>query len=192
MAKVRQLAIFNSTIDSTPIGATTPSTGAFTGLTGNINMPAETPQIGPSAAIVGTGGDAALFTFPALNAGRVQASKGIRITFATQHTVGTAAVTYKLKFGATVVDTFSVTPFNTTFIDVEVYNFFNNSAVQNAQNWLRAGILNTSTVASSQPATASAGAATIDMTASQVVSFTFNVASTDQVKPVFAMIELIQ
>jgi len=188
--KLRQVALVSSTIDSSPIGATTPSTGAFTGLTGSINIPAETPPIGPSAAIVGTGADVALFTFPALNAGRLQASKGLVIKFVTQHTTGTASVSYKLKFGATAVDTFSIIPFNTTFLDVHTYHFFNNSGVQNAQNWIREGIINNASA--NQPATSSAGTAAIDMTASQVVTFTFNVANTDQVKPVFALLYLIQ
>jgi len=188
--KLRQVALVSSTIDSSPIGGTAPSTGAFSGLTGNINMPAETPQQGPATAIVGTGADVALFTFPALAAGRVQSSKGIRITLSTQHTVGTASVSYKLKFGATVVETFSIVPFSNVLTDVNVYNFFNNAGVQNAQNWLRTGIVNQG--AGNQGATATSGTAAIDMTATQVITFTFNVASTDQVKPVFAMIELIQ
>jgi len=188
--KLRQVALVSSTIDSTPIGATTPSTGAFTGLTGSINIPAETPPIGPSANIVGTGADVALFTFPALNAGRVQAGKGLLLKFAFQHAVGTASVLYKLKFGATTVDSFSIVPFNTTFLDVHTYYFMNNAGVQNAQNWIREGILNNAS--GNQPATSGFGTAAIDMTASQVITWTFSVANTDQVKPVFAIPFLLQ
>ena len=127
--KLRQVALVSSTIDSSPIGGTTPSTGAFTGLTGTITMPSETPQQRAGSNIVGTGSDVALFTFPALAAGRLQAGKGLRITLASVHKVGTASVLYKLKFGATVIDSFSILPFNNTFVDAHSYLIFNNSGV---------------------------------------------------------------
>lgn len=191
MAKLRQVVLVNSTVDSSPIGATTPSTGAFTALTGSITIPAETPQQGQAAAIVGTGGDVAVITFPALAAGRIQASKGIKLTLATQHTVGTAAVSYKLKFGATAVETFSVTPQNTIFFDIHEYLIFNNNGVSNAQNILRKSIINNSGNTTQIPA-ASALSSALDFTAAQTITFTFSVANTDQVKQIFGLIELIQ
>lgn len=189
--KLRQVALVSSTIDSSPIGATAPSTGAFTGLTGNINMPAETPAQGPLAAIVGTGGDVAVTTFPALNAGRLQASKGIFLMLATQHTVGSAATTYKLKMNGTVIESFTGTPQNNVFFDVHEYYIFNNSGVQNSQYWTRKSIGNSSGSTTQIPAV-NIGTAAQDFTLAQTITFTFSVANTDQVKQIFALLTLIQ
>jgi hypothetical protein len=191
MSKLRQVTLISSTIDSSPIGATTPSTGAFTGLTGAITVPSETPCQGSSSAIVGTGADVAAITFPALGAGRIQASKGMRLTLVTQHGVGSGAVTYKLKFNGTIIESFAVTPQNNIFFDIHRYLIFNNSAVSNAQHWFRESTINNSGNTTQIPA-ASSGTASQDFTAAQTITFTFNAANTEQVQPIFALIELIQ
>jgi hypothetical protein len=190
LTTVTGLAITNSTIDSTTIGATTPSTGVFTSVSGGITMPPECPEVGSIAAITGNGADQVLFTCT-LNANRLAASKGVRIRIGLLHSTGTALANYKLKFGATQIDNFNLANFNNTFLDVHQYEIFNNSGVQNTQNWLRTGILNASSAAG-QAVTASAGSASTDFTQSVTITFTFNVAATDAVQRLYGNVELMQ
>lgn len=144
---------------------------------------------GASGAITGTGADATLFT-KTLSASQIEAGKGIRITAGFLHNSGTASVTYKIKYGATVIDSLSYANFGTTVSDKWEYTIMNNTGVQNAQTFIRDCVLNGNGSAST--ASQNTGTSAADFSTSAALALTFNVAATDQVTPKFWLVELIQ
>jgi len=141
-------------------------------------------QQGPAAAITGTGADVNVFTYT-MPGNTMAAGKGIRVWVAWQHTSGNATVTYTMKFGGGVFNVISDA--GTGFAQTR-YDIFNNPGVQNAQICLIAIQTSGTTINGPGAVTSSA----IDTTAAVTISFTFNVANTDQVTPKFWVVELIQ
>lgn len=135
--------------------------------------------------LTGNATDQNLFSYT-LPANTLQAGKGLRLTLAALHASGTASVSYKIKFGATTINSASTATAGSDVILSALV--FNNSGVQNAQTAIGqpAFIGNTFLGGSgaSLPAENTANAVTI--------TGTFNVAATDQVRPTLFIVELIQ
>lgn len=161
----------------------------LTGATSGNNVTLVNQQ-GPLAAVVGTAGDANVFTFT-IPANTVGAGKGLRIKVVYLHSTGTVSTSFKVKLGATTIVTNTYAPATTSAIERQTIEIFNNAGVTNAQNWTEEHLLNI--VANTNlVAGINAGTSAIDFTSSQVFAFTFNVAASDQVTPKALLIELIQ
>jgi hypothetical protein len=145
-------------------------------------------QQASAGALTGNAADQTVYTYtmPAV----VGAGKGIRVKVIFIHSTGTASVTYKLIIGAVTVEAPAYANFSTAGTDKLEWEIFNNAGVQNAQNWQRSSVVNTGGVTNSPGE--SVGTAAVDLSAQQVVKFTFNVAATDQITPKFWRVELIQ
>lgn len=170
---------------SIPSGGVAQSTINNTKLTGvsNSNSVTLINFQGPAAAITGTGADATAYTFT-VPANTIGSGKGIRVTTAINHSTGTASVTYKLSFGGTAIASYNsaVTGYGRVITDI-----FNNVGSVTAQSIDNGHlIINTSLV------TGGGGSSAIATTSNQAVTFTFNVAATDQVTPIMFRIELLQ
>jgi hypothetical protein len=146
-------------------------------------------EVGPSAAITGTAADVTVCTTPALSTSILTAAKGFRATISFIHSTGTASTTYKLKYGATIIESTSYAPFNTTGTDVFQYVVFNNAGVQNAQHWTRFSIVNSGAAVNVPGVTV--GTSTADFSASAALLWTMNVAATDQITPKHCIFEAI-
>jgi hypothetical protein len=145
----------------------------------------------PAAAITGTGADATIYTYTVPGTWMSYA-KGIRVKIAYLHSTGSASTTYKLKIGATTIDTIGgYVPDNNTNVDVITYEIFNNSGSITAQSWLRSGMINL-TGSGQLSGTSAAGTSAIAFGSSQAITFTFSVASTDKVTPELFIVELLQ
>jgi hypothetical protein len=141
---------------------------------------------GAGAAIAGTGADSTLFTYT-IPANTIGQGKGLRLKILWTHSAGSANATYKLKLGATIIDTIGPIA-DITAGSQACYEIFNNAGVQNAQTWMR-----NSTVGSS-PITigVSGGTSSENLANSDTLTFTFSVANTDQVTPKMWIVEVIQ
>lgn len=147
-------------------------------------------QQGASGAITGNSTAQNLFSF-SLPGNTVQAGKGIRIKAVTLHNTGTAGPTYALKIGATTVESFVLAPNNNTQVDYFEWDIYNNAGVQNAQTWARKSVQNQTGLVNAAIG-GSAGTAAVDLSSTQTITWSFNVANTDAVTPKFWSIELIQ
>ena len=143
-----------------------------------------------AAAITGNSTAQNLFSY-ALPANMVGAGKGIRIKAVTLHNSGTAGPTYALKVGSTTIESFTLAPNNNTQVDSFVWEIFNNAGVQNSQFWNRSSVQNQTGSANAQ-AGAAAGTSAVDLSSAQTITWSFNVANTDQVTPKCWSVELIQ
>lgn len=129
-----------------------------------------------ASAIVGTGADATFFTYT-LPANTLAVGAGLHYRVWYKHTTGTASVTYKVSFGGTNIGSFTSPSHGTgSYIDVEIYNNGSTSAQlcsvhyndgDTAQLWA----FNTTA---------------INTTSGAALTFTFNVANTDQITPEMA------
>lgn len=144
-------------------------------------------QQGASGAVTGTGVDVALFSYT-IPANTLGPGRGLRIRALYQHTTGTTAVLFKLKFGSTVLQSQTYGTAGSV-VDVAEWTVYNNSGVMNAQTWMLQELIDL-TGSSLTPASAT-GTAAIDFTTSQVLSYTFNVPNTDQMTPKWWSVELI-
>jgi hypothetical protein len=143
---------------------------------------------GPLAAVVGTGADATLYTFT-IPANVIGAGKGIRVTVVSQKTTGTGIATYKLKFGATTIESPALTQNSNVNPDDFTYRILNNSGVQNAQNWTRLALF----VSAGATSLGGASGTSAENSANALtISWTFSAAGTEQVTPKQFIVELIQ
>lgn len=171
---------------SIPAGGITQSTINNTNFTGagNSNSVNLLNVQGPLAAVVGTGADVNLYTFT-IPANTIQAGKGIRLKVSVNHSTGSAAVSYKLKLGSTALYTAggAATSSATLTFDQEI---FNDAGVQNTQ-FGQLIMIDSATITANITFTSAENAAN-----SLALTFTMNVAATDQVTPKFWRVELIQ
>lgn len=150
-------------------------------------------QQGATGTLTGNAADQAVYSFTVLP-NTIYPGKGIRIRVRFLHTLGTASTAYKLKFGSTVLDTRTYAPTVANTQNEEmVYEIFNNAGVQNAQNYGFTGQIFQSGVATNAPIPLiTNGTGAIDFTQQQVLTWTFNVANTDQLVGKFFLVESIQ
>jgi hypothetical protein len=183
--------ITSPTTTGTDAGAETLQNKTLTGA-GSGNSVTLLNVQGPASAITGTAADATVYTYT-IPANTIGAGKGFRLKVTFIHSTGTASVTYKLSLGGTLLDSAAYSNINTGAVDQFTWEIFNNSGVQNAQNWVRGATQNNNAGGAVQLIAAnSVGTSAKDMTASQILLFTFNVAATDQVTPKQWVVELIQ
>jgi len=137
---------------------------------------------GTSGAITGTGADANIFTYtlPALT---VPAGSAIRVKWGMSHSSGTASVTYKLALNNLVTNTISVA---TTGVG------FGESIIQAASSTTLSGGATGGFGAFSTWYGAPNNTAGYAFGSNQALQLTFNVANTDQVTPIYFMVEMIQ
>jgi hypothetical protein len=143
------------------------------------------------SAIVGTGGDATLYTYT-LPANVLAFGKGLRIKLKYLHSTGTVSTIYKLSIGGTLIDSLTYANNNTTSREGVTWEIFNNGGSQTAQNWQREAYENLTGVTTGLSAVFNSGTSAINFGNSQAITATFNVAATDQVTPVSFLVELIQ
>jgi hypothetical protein len=141
-----------------------------------------------NATLTGNGADQTVFTYT-IPANTIGAGKGFRVRIAFLHATGSASVTYKLILGASTIESLSYANLNNTAYDVFTYEIFNASGVQNVQNVLRQSLVNLSTGIITNALLVSSS---VDLTVSQALKWTFNVAATDQIIQKFWLVELIQ
>lgn len=142
---------------------------------------------GPTATLTGNSTDQAIYTYT-LPANTMAAGKGIRITVYAEHDAGTATISWKLNFGGTAWTTVPI-PDTTPPQKGERFEciIFNNAGVTNAQHGSVWVIMGTGTLAQSGGSTAA-----VATTSNVTITFTFNVASTDQARGMQFLVELIQ
>jgi hypothetical protein len=148
---------------------------------------------GAQPALTGNSTDQAMFTYT-LPANTLGPGKGLRITVAWFHAVGTASTTYKLLIGGSSVFSTPSTGVDNGFIEYITYEIINNAGVQNAQTILGKRFLRIAgTPAGMQlnPDYAQ-GTSAVNFANSQTINASFNVANTDQVTPKYFLVELIQ
>lgn len=142
---------------------------------------------GPTSILTGNSTDQAIYTYT-LPANTIAAGKGIRITIYAEHDAGTATISWKLNFGGTA---WTTVPISDTTPPAKAERFeciiFNNAGVTNAQHGSAWVIMGTGAVAQSGSSTAAVAA-----TSNVTITFTFNVASTDQARGMQFLVELIQ
>lgn len=137
------------------------------------------------APITGNGADQVMYTF-VVPANTMGAGKGIYIVAGWQHTTGTAAVTTKMKYGATTVATNSEAGTGLTVVSWYVMNNPGSTSAQTA--WQEIGQdAGSSVVYSPQIATPAE-----NTTGAVTVVVTFSVANTDAVTPKFFKVEIVQ
>lgn len=139
---------------------------------------------GPLGAVVGTGADATLYTYT-IPANTIQAGKGIRLRISVNHSTGSAAVSYKLKLGATTLYTAGGAATSAATLNFE-QEIFNAAGVQNSQ-FAQLVMIDSATITANITFTSAENSAN-----SLALTFTMNVAATDQVTPKFWRVELIQ
>lgn len=136
-----------------------------------------------SGPLTGTGADVVVYTYT-LPANTLRSSTGIRVTIYWIHGTGTAAVAYKLKFGA------AAQPISTSLSTTGGFTataLIMNKGATNSQR-LTSTVLSTAGVA----ALVTGNLGSEDTTAPVTISFTFSVANTDQVTGGQFLVELIQ
>lgn len=107
------------------------------------------------------------------------------------HSGGTASVTYKLFYGATVLETISYAPFNNISEDYFDYTVLNNPGVQNAQTNSRFDCVNLAGQSGAAVGTITV-TSTADLSVPGVIKWTANGAGTETIVPRNWMIEAIQ
>ena len=143
---------------------------------------------GPLTAVTGTGADVTLYS-TSISANVIGTSKGIQVTMFTRHTTGSGAVTYKLKLGATTIESFAITSNVNVSDDTFTFNIWNNSGVQNAQHWSRWGLF--IVTGSFVPGT-NHGTSAENTANALTLAYTMNAAGTEQVTPIHWIVKLIQ
>jgi len=139
---------------------------------------------GSTGALTGNSTDQIIFTYT-IPANTVGAGKGIKVSWATSHTTGTAATTYKLTLGTTVYVNNSLTDSGVN-INGQI-NIFNATGVQNSQiGW--GFLLDGATV----PVNASGYTSTENLANAITLKLTFNAPNTDQITGFRWLVELVQ
>ena len=138
------------------------------------------------SAVAGTGSAVVLYTYtlPGSTAANL---KGIRVTVGWIHSTGSAVVNYALQLNGTSIATISNSAFsgNGAAVTATILNTGSATAVV---TWNLADY-SLNQIAGGQSKTVGSGLA---WSSSQPLQFTFSVANTDQVTPIFWNVELIQ
>jgi hypothetical protein len=142
---------------------------------------------GTLAGVVGDNTDKMVFASPSL--GPFSAGKGFRVKVWTVHSVGTAAITYKLFYGATAVYTTSLTSVDNTHYDYFTIDVTNDTGTQNAQTIGTVDIVNN--IAADNPSSGVTTSAA-NLAVAGVIKWTMNAANTQTVIPKKWIIEAIQ
>lgn len=143
---------------------------------------------GPLAAVIGNATDLTLYTFT-IPANTIGAGKGIRVKQVSKHTTGSGLVTYKLKLGATTLDTLALTSNVGVADDDRTWHIMNNAGVQNAQSFTR---LSFDVVTATLTPFTTDGTSAENTVNALVLTVTMNAANTEQVTPKQWIVELIQ
>jgi hypothetical protein len=154
----------------------------LTGRSGNNSVTLLTAS-GSQIALSGTGADLAVFTY-SIPANQIGPGKGFRFSCGFSHT-GSATITYKLSIGAQVIGGYSAATASFGSLTSIVMN---KAGVQNAQFGYNFPMIISGSIGNQGQITAFS----FDFSAVQILSFTFNGPTTDQVMPLFSMLELIQ
>ena len=136
-----------------------------------------------AAAIVGDSTDKTIYTY-SMPGNTIAAGQCVRVTFRYAHTTGSAAVDYKIFFGATSA---AVVNFSGASAIQAQYIICNDSGVTNAQQMSNISGQTGSSVIGA-PALAFPAE---DTTGAVVIKVTFNVAATDEVTPHFFLVEKV-
>jgi len=134
------------------------------------------PQ-GPLTAVTGAGSVAAYFAPFTIPANALGSGQGVRITIASKHTTGAAAVAYNLSFGGTAT-TVTQPSGSANQLDRIVYEIKNNAGSQAAQT-----ILTAAQDSNAGTNNLKLDAAAVSTTSGVLVTPQFNVAATDQITP---------
>lgn len=140
---------------------------------------------GSSGALTGNGSDQTLYTY-SIPANYIGPGKGVRIRIQFQHNSGSAGVVYKFNFGSSITES-NTGPTTTGTRYTAEYIVYNNPGSQSAQQGS-----NFHNISSDAFSTFCCASGTENTQNAVTVSFTFNVANTDQVTPQSFSVELIQ
>jgi len=141
---------------------------------------------GPGAPLTGDSTDQTVYS-SVIDAGKIAAGKGFKVTAFFSRSSGSTATIYNLFLGSALIETFTLTP-QLTVNQTMQWTIFNNAGSTSSQSWARWAIFvdHTATVPGCQ-----AGTFTADLSVSQILKFTFNVANPDQLTPVQWLIEAL-
>ena len=139
---------------------------------------------GPGSAIQGTGAAANYYTCT-IPAGALAAGAGVRFTVTSQHTTGTASVSYNLSFGGTAT-TAAAPSGAANQLEVLTFTVHNAPGVQNSQTIVTVGQDSSGGTNSIKYNTAAVNTAN-----AVVVNVQFNTASTDFITPVSFVTEML-
>ncbi|MBZ5662584.1 MAG: hypothetical protein LAO08_19445 [Acidobacteriia bacterium] len=139
---------------------------------------------GPASAVQGTGAAAVYYTCT-IPAGALAAGAGVRFTVTSQHTTGTASVSYNLSFGGTTT-TAAAPSGAANQLEVITFTVHNAAGVQNSQNIVTVGQDSAGGTNSIKYNTAAVNTAN-----AVVVNVQFNVAATDFITPLSFVTELL-
>lgn len=163
-------------------GAQSPTNKTFTSASaGNvINLLA----VQQNTTLTGNAADQVLATFT-IPAGTIGVGQGIRITTNFAHTVGSASVTYKVRLGGTVLNTYASTSSGENQLQTVMMNKPGSTTAQ-------ATVFCLATINAVLNVCGATFAPAINTSGSLAVDLTFNVAATDQVRADMFLVELIQ
>lgn len=136
-----------------------------------------------SGALTGNSADQTVFSYT-LPANTLPAGRGLRISVRYSQT-GTTSTTYKLKFGATTLLSYTDTNANISEVTLDIYN---KSGVTNAQR-IASALALTNAFSALKALTITESSA--DTTSSTAILFTFNVANTVSVTPTSFVVQLL-
>jgi hypothetical protein len=186
-------------LNASQLGGLNPPASAFLGLT-DTQSPTNKTLIGASsgnsvtllnaqansAAVTGTGSAVTLYTY-SVPASDVANLKGIRVHAGWVHSVGSALVTYTLTLnGVAIIGTLSDSGLNGNgaVLDVDVLN--TGATTGTVKEMCLNGSLGSVETAFTNNVSG------LNWSSNQTLQFTFSVASSDKVTPVFWLVELIQ
>lgn len=138
---------------------------------------------GTLAPVVGNAADQNFYSYT-LPANILGSGKALRVRAQWRHSTGSASVAYKFKFGSTLITIGSDSSTNQTNSEIIIYN-----KTTTTQLVVLGPAVDFTTIIG---APASDNTFAEDTTTSKTVAVTFNVANTDQVTPIFFMVELMQ
>ena len=145
---------------------------------------------GSTAILTGNSTDQVIYTYT-MPANTLAAGKGLRVTVYAEHDAGSATISWKVNFGGTA---WTTVPLSDTTPPVKAERFecliFNNAGVTNAQHGSAWVITNSG--GSASVISSGSSSAAVATTSSVTITFTFNVASTDQARGMQFLVELIQ
>lgn len=138
------------------------------------------------APLTGNSGDQTFFTYT-IPGGTVPPGKAVRVTAIWKHSTGVANVTYKLSFGGVLIINFgSIADTVSSTYSFQVVLFNEGTTTAKASQYF----INDSGTGLVQGGYSRNIAA--NMSSNQAITFTFNVANTDQVTPDMFLVELVQ
>jgi hypothetical protein len=175
----------------TVAGTVSPTNKTFT-TASNGNTVNLLSQLPPQTGVTGNSAVQSLFTIT-IAQNVLGAGKCVHFEAGTQHSTGSASVTYNWSViaggGALANSGTSVASSSTAFTTIEIY-VCNNAAVTNAQTIYQKAFMNGALIVQGGGTTTTS----VDTTAAAglQIDFTFNVANTDVVTPKYKVVTLLQ